>query len=175
VSELTFVTCPMCGLPAEFLLALDEAGPDAGPDAQGARIRCINMHVSIISSGDDPGESTGEPPPAVTVRHEVTADPVLVVPGPCRPSLGTGALRRVRHALSAWSWRPVWFLVGALAAMLAIEAPLVAMSAGILALLALPVGALLSASRTWANIAPPQVSAWPEPVKNQAGEGLWAA
>ena len=194
MSELTFVTCPTCGLPAEFLpaeflpseflpseflpseflLSGDDASAGAGDEAQRARIRCINMHVSIISPGN-PAESTDAPPPASAVHPEVPADAVVAFPDPGQPSRRAGALGRIRQALSACSWRPAWFLVGALAAILAIEAPLFGIGAGILALLTLPVTGLLSARRPWANLVAPACPAWPEPVRNQPEEGLRAA
>lgn len=183
MSELTFVTCPTCGLPAELLFAVDEVSVEAGIDAQGVRIRCINMHVSIISPGDDPGQGTGEPPPAGEsppageVRHEVVADPVVAFPGPHGPGVPTSALRRVSQALGAGAWRPAWFVIGALAAVLAIEAPLVGMGVAVLALLALPVRALLSARRSWCRLALPHLPARtePEPVRSQTEEGRRAA
>ncbi|HEU5002521.1 MAG TPA: hypothetical protein VFW71_07070 [Actinomycetota bacterium] len=150
--DLTIISCPTCGLPAELLTSFD---PDPATGVlRELLVRCMDDHVATIQlsgSGAAPSGAPAEidltePPPEPSPADA----PVGVVPIRNRHSL----LARVVDALRTRSRIIFWFAFGALAAALFRQSPLAAL---VLLPLSLPVAGLVSARRSWApvRLAPP--------------------
>lgn len=140
--DLTIVACPTCGLPAELLTLLESEPPEG--DGPHLVIRCLDHHVAIIPLTPASGE--------VEASIECPRPGGIVLPFP--PSPRFSAWTRIRGVVAAArpkSWRPLWFAFGALAAVLLLEAPLVAL---VLLPISLPVYGVARARRAWRPVFP---------------------
>src|SRR5579862_4926062 len=164
MSELTIVSCPTCGLPAELITRLDEATEDGRPDIV---IRCLDQHVATIPLTPATAQLKvelarlvlpGEAPVEVAEAAEIV--PLRSRRGPLA-AIGRGISRvvqSIRGMSQAWV-RALWFCYGAAAAALFIRQPLAAL---VVLPLTIPIVGLARARRSWKEFAAVTFPARPE-------------
>ena len=151
MAELTLVSCPTCGLPAEVLWVFRK---DLGDGfVEHARTRCVVLHIDVIPCSPEPQprrRRRATPP-------EERAAPLLVQ-----------VLRQMARA----GGRPLlWAGFGAVAALAVLLAPAVGL---VLIPLAIPVAGVAAARKSWRPLTLP--AALPLPAAGQDGtEGQLAA
>lgn len=134
MSELTIVACPTCGLPAELSTRLN-SGPDGEAHAD-LMIRCVDRHVATIPLSAPASELQ------VSVERVVVPAPVVAL----APRRRRAAIARMVKAVRARSLRVVWFVFGAIAALLFMRAPVAAL---VLLPLMVPLAGVAAARRSW--------------------------
>jgi hypothetical protein len=140
------IACPACGLPAELIYRFSR-DLGQGP-VEHARTRCVLLHFSSVPIED---LHVRAPDPAATdivqgmqgvQSSALPAGRVLSFPAAAPAPLGS----RLRD----WTRHLVWFLFGALAAVLGLRAP----AAIVLLPLAVPLLGIAAARRSWQPLAP---------------------
>lgn len=169
MSELTIVSCPTCGLPAELITRLDEATEAGRPDIV---IRCLDDHVSTIPLTPATAQLKVELArlvlPADGSEEAAEVLPIRPRRGPIR-ALGDGfrwMIRSIQGMSQGWV-RALWFCYGAAAAALFIRQPLAAL---VVLPLTIPVIGLARARRSWREFATVTFPARPEPAGDEDDE-----
>lgn len=173
MSELTIVSCPTCGLPAELTTRLEDAAEDGRPDIV---IRCVDQHISTIPLTPAnaqlkvelarlilPGDGTAEVAEVVELRPR--RRPLGAI------GRGLRAMVQAIRGMSPSTVRALWFCYGAAAAALFIREPLAAL---VVLPLTIPIVGLARARRSWKDFAAVSLPARIE-LETEEGEEQQAA